>query len=604
MPLSVIRNIVARRYSDFRGIDLLNAETDVDPRRSPDCLNVWKSYNLSQSNIIQTRPGVKLVKTFKDEEEDNNIIYSIGKWGNQDGVVHIGDRLINSEDETVLFSGMAENESVPLPFQYDILVLDGEHYIVTDSQTATDYGTAPNDSFIPTTSIGRSPSGGGEIYQDINLLQPKRKNSFVADGTSQDFYLDATFIDSVDSVYVNDTLVPSTNYSVTTSQGKIHFNTAPTAPGVRGQDNVLIEFTKTVSNYASRISNCTIMKVFDNRVFFSGNPDFPNVVFHSALNNATYISDLNYYECGSKDNPIKDMVVGNNILWIFKESSQEKDVIFYLSPTLDVDRGRIYPVSQGNVSIGCYSKAISYKDNILFFSRNGLEGINGNIHYEQSVTHKSSLIDPKLTNMSNYQFVKLGEFGGYLVVAVDDTLFLADYRQLFNGVTGTEFEWYVWRLPVLVSSFLTSENKLYFGDNDGNIYEFDGTNDLGEAFESYWVTPRDTFGYMQHLKKINKRGAILKIKNIQNGRLKIAEKTNKAVQWKLIKEVAGNGFNYTTMDYSNFSYSTTDNTYVVFRVKEKKIIDISLKIYSDMKDKPFGLSEISLEAFISGYVKR
>lgn len=159
MPLSVIRNIVARRYSDFRGIDLLNAETDVDPRRSPDCLNVWKSYNLSQSNIIQTRPGVKLVKTFKDEEEDNNIIYSIGKWGNQDGVVHIGDRLINSEDETVLFSGMAENESVPLPFQYDILVLDGEHYIVTDSQTATDYGTAPNDSFIPTTSIGRSPSG-------------------------------------------------------------------------------------------------------------------------------------------------------------------------------------------------------------------------------------------------------------------------------------------------------------------------------------------------------------------------------------------------------------------------------------------------------------
>ena len=115
MPLSVIRNIVARRYSDFRGIDLLNAETDVDPKRSPDCLNVWKSYNLSQSNIIQTRPGVKLVKTFKDEEEDNNIIYSIGKWGNQEGVVHIGDRLVNSEDATVLFSSMAENESVPLP---------------------------------------------------------------------------------------------------------------------------------------------------------------------------------------------------------------------------------------------------------------------------------------------------------------------------------------------------------------------------------------------------------------------------------------------------------------------------------------------------------
>lgn len=56
MPLSVIRGIVARKYNEFRGIDLLNPETSVDFRRSPDCLNVWKSYKLAQSNIIQTRP--------------------------------------------------------------------------------------------------------------------------------------------------------------------------------------------------------------------------------------------------------------------------------------------------------------------------------------------------------------------------------------------------------------------------------------------------------------------------------------------------------------------------------------------------------------------
>lgn len=59
MPLSVIRSIVSRKYSDFRGIDLLNSEKNVDYRRSPDCLNVWKSYSLAQSNIIQTRPGIK-----------------------------------------------------------------------------------------------------------------------------------------------------------------------------------------------------------------------------------------------------------------------------------------------------------------------------------------------------------------------------------------------------------------------------------------------------------------------------------------------------------------------------------------------------------------
>ena len=109
---------------------------------------------------------------------------------------------------------------------------------------------------------------------------------------------------------------------------------------------------------------------------------------------------------------------------------------------------------------------------------------------------------------------------------------------------------------------------------------------------------------MQHLKKINKRGAILKMKNIQNSRLKIAEKTNKATTWKTVKEVSGNGFSYNNMDYANFTYVTGDNTYVVFRVKEKKIIDIALKIYSDELDKPFGLIDVNLEAFISGYVKR
>lgn len=435
-------------------------------------------------------------------------------------------------------------------------------------------------------------------------MQLKRKNSFIGDGTSTIYYLDTVGIDSVVSVYVNDSLVPSSNYSVVTSQGKITFNTAPSSPSLIGQDNVVIEFSKTVQGYSERIKQCTIAKIFDNRVFFSGNSNYKNDVFHSNLNNAEYVPDLNYYECGTEENPIKSLVVGNNTLWVLKKDSQTKDTIFYMRPTLDTDYGRIYPTSQGNISVGCYSKAINYKDNILFFSQNGLEGISGNISYEQSITHKSSLIDSKLINMSNYEFLNIAEYSGYLVISIDNIMFLGDYRQLFQGITGTEYEWYLWQLPVNITYIKEYENKLYMADTSGNIYTFDGTNDLGQAFESRWVTPRDTFGYMQHLKKINKRGAIVKVKNMQNGRIKIAEKTNKRIDWNLVKEVSSNGFDFSNLDFSNFSFATGDNTYVVFRVKEKKIIDISLKIYSNELNKPFGLSEINLEAFISGYVKR
>ena len=441
------------------------------------------------------------------------------------------------------------------------------------------------------------------MYQDVNLLTPKRKNSFCADGTSTDYILDATNIDSVDKVTVNGSVV-TTGFSVNTTLGKVSFTTAPTAPTIIGQDNVIIEFSKTVSGYANRIKNCRIAKVFDNRVFFSGNSDYANAVFHCALNDPSYCSDLDYYECGTEENPIKALVVGNNVMWVFKRDSQTKDTIFYLSPTLDTDYGRIYPTSQGNVSVGCMSKAVNYKDNILFFSRNGMEGIKGNIDYEQSVSHKSSLVDSKLINMSNYQFLQIAEFNGYLVIAIDDTLFLADYRQMFNGVTGTEFEWYIWKLPIQISYLKEYQDMLYLADLEGNIYEISGTNDLDEAIESYWTTPRDAFGYTQHLKKVNKRGAILKIKNMQNSRLKIAERTNKRHEWKNVKEVSASGMDYAHMDYANFSYETGDNTYIVFRVKEKKIIDLSLKVYSDIKDKPFGLIDINVEAFISGYVKR
>ena len=291
-------------------------------------------------------------------------------------------------------------------------------------------------------------------------------------------------------------------------------------------------------------------------------------------------------------------------MWVFKRDSQTKDTIFYLTPTLDTEEGRIYPTSQGNVSVGCLSKAVNYKDNILFFSRGGMEGIRGSINYEQSVTHKSSLIDAKLINMSNYQFLKVAEFNGYLVVAIDNMMFLADYKQAFNGVTGTEYEWYLWKLPINISYIKEYKDMLYVADNEGNVYDFTATNDDGEIIESYWTTPRDSFGYIQHLKKINKRGAILKIKNMQNSKLKIEEKTNKATEWKQVKEVSGNGFDFTNLDFDNFSFSTGDNTYIVFRIKEKKIIDISLKISSDYLDKPFGLIDINLEAFISGYVKR
>ncbi len=597
--MATIGSLVTRVYQNFRGVDFLNDASVVDLRRSPDALNVWKSYANTLGNYIETRPGYRKLINLGEEKINGIYIYSSNK-----AIVHIGTKLIEWEGfpaENInireLHSDMNDTVSEILRFGDAIYIIDGKNYLKYDGEIHN----VQDSAFIPTTTIQRAPSGGGEPYQDVNLIQPKRKNEFIGDGSSTKYYLDSTHITSVNKVTINGTT--STAYTVDLVQGLVTFNTAPGKPAVTGQSNVIIEFSKTVEDYAERILNCTVAKVFDNRIFFSGNKDYRNAVFHCSLNDASYISDLDYYECGSQDNMVKALVVGNNLMWVLKQSNQNRDTVFYLSPTNDSEYGRIYPVKQGNVSVGCFSRATNYQDTIVFLSESGLEGVVADIELEQSVGHKSSNVDVRMINLSNYGFASICEYNGYIVIAVDNQLFLGDNRQVFATEKSTEYEWYYWKLADEINILKEYNNDLYFGDKKGNIYIFEGTNDNGEIIESYWTTPMDPFGAFNHLKTMNKRGNVIKVKNTPNGRVKVAVRTNKDA-WKLLKEFSISGFTYDTMDYANFTYATGDNSFIAFKIKEKKFITSQIKIYCDELDKPFGLINETISAFIGGYVKR
>lgn len=602
--MASIGDSMTRIYANFKGIDLLNPAPLVDYSRSPDCLNVWKSYDTTEANIIETRPGYEAVQNF--ENKINGIfLYTGNKL-----IVHAGTTLyrgsLSGQTRDVLFTGMNDAESQMYMFGDNLYINDGANYLKYDGTTVT---RVEDSAYVPTTSIGRAPSGGGTFYEDVNLLTPQRINRFRGDGTSTEYYLDATEIDSVDEVKVNGTVLQQ-GYTVDTTLGKVTFATAPSTPSYVDYDNVYITFSRTVAGYDERIKNCTIATVFDNRIFFSGNPDFPNGVFHSSLNNPAYCSDLDYYECGNNDNEVKALVVGNNVLWVFKRDDQNKDTIFYMQPNLDTNYGRVYPVSQGNVSIGCYSKGMNFKDNIVFFSRQGLEMMSGSIQYEQSVTHASSMVDSRMINESNYKFLRVCEYKGFMLVAIDNHIYLADSRNVFKGNTGgKEFEWYYWELPVNITAFREVLGTLYFGTDDGDVFVVGGTNDNGQMIEAYWCTPRDFFNYVNHYKKTNKRGSIVRTKNIQNGKIKIATKTNKENDWTLVKEASTNGFDFTTeieggsFDFSNFSFDSGDYSYVVFRLKKKKFIDLQLKFYLDdeLKSKAIGTDAEEFDVYRTTY---
>lgn len=156
--MSVIGSVITRKYNNFRGIDLLNPDTAVDSSRSPDCLNVWKSYSLSQSNIIQSRPGIKKLISLGYEDE----IFSVYIYKTDTAIIHIGNKLIKwigfpNENLSieVLREDINANKSIMFSFNDEIYILDGVNYLKFNGNNVIDMESI---AYIPTTTISRSPS--------------------------------------------------------------------------------------------------------------------------------------------------------------------------------------------------------------------------------------------------------------------------------------------------------------------------------------------------------------------------------------------------------------------------------------------------------------
>ena len=555
---------ISRIYSGFRGVDFRGEEINLV--RSPDSLNMWKDYKETES--IRTRPGMELAVEFTDP------VYGVFffKAKNTEVIlVHSGKNLykVNGETKTLLYSGLNQAKSDCFVYHEYWYFKDGKNYLVYD-------GTSVKEvvGFIPTTSIGRKPAGGGSIYEDINMLSDYRINTFLADGTSTVFALDAQKIDNdyVPIVKVNDVVVK--NYTVNYTEGKVTFTKAPEAPKTDGQDNVSIQFKKAVSGHADRIKKCTLLQVFDNRVFFSGNKDYPNVVYHCSLNDPTYCSDLDYYNEGLDNAEIKGLVAGNNALWVFREPSHANTTVFYHTPTIDSEYGKIYPSQHSSVTTGCVGAAINFNDDIVFFSDRGMEGISGDITTEQVVAHRSTLVDRKLTSEADYKNMILTEWEGYLLVFIGSKVYLADSRTAFSNEGHIEYEWFYWDLGKAVNCASVYKGVLYLGTEDGVYTLTDAEADV----DSYWVTPKDKFKNPQKLKTTNKRGCVVEAM----GDISVSAKLEDT-DFEVIGE-----------------YKDVTDCFVC-RIKRKKFKDIQLKFHSQTR---FSLETATLEVFIGGYIKR
>lgn len=556
--------IVSRLYGGFRGVDFRGNEINLV--RSPDSLNMWKEYKETES--IRTRPGMELSIEFADPVYG---VFFFKAKSTEMVLVHSGTKLyrVMGTAKTLLYSGLKAAKSNSFIYGDVWYFKDGSKYLQYDGSTIKEV-----EGYVPTTSIGRKPSGGGTVHEDVNMLSSRRINTFLADGESTVFALDARNIDNdfTPIVKVND--VQTKSFKVNYTKGEITFTKAPAAPKTDGQDNVSIEFQKTVSGHANRIKRCTLLQVFDNRVFFSGNPDYPNVVYHCSLHDPSYCSDLDYYEEGLDNAAVKGLVAGNNALWVFREPSHSNTTVFYHTPTIDSDYGKIYPSQHSSVTTGCVGAAVNFNDDIVFFSDRGMEGISGDVTTEQVVAHRSSLVDRKMLTEADYKNMTLAEWEGYLLVFIGSKVYLADSRTAFTNQDHTEYDWFYWDMGKKITCASVNNGVLYLGTEDG-VYTL---TDKEANLESYWVTPKDKFKNPQKLKTTNKRGCVVEAM----GDISVSAKLEDT-DFELIGEYK----------------DVTD--YFVCRIKRKKFKDIQLKFHSKTR---FSLETATLECFVGGYIKR
>lgn len=641
---------VTRKYANFRGVDFRGEECSLN--RSPDALNVWRNYKKLAS--IETRPGLERVL------QNDSGVSNIKKYGNMlyyiSGGTVYAKNFKNQWEGRYYYIGA---NGVLFDFEGQLYAKGtGSYAILPNNQTdnakpiiETGNDTAP---FIPTTTIKKTPSGGGETYQDVNMLSPYRINTFRGDGESNVLHLDAqnindnfipiitiggtiknggetemyrrythrhglrdkdgTFMYDTNGELAKETIGMTitgdilnnredvTRIVVNHQKGTIEIQWAEGAenpflrkPLTDGQDNIAVVYKKQNDAALAKIMKCTIAQEFDNRLFLSGNPDYPSTVWHSSLNDPSYFSDLDYYEDGVDSSPIRSMVAGNNGLWVFRDADTTNGV-FYHTPTFDPEYGKIYPSSHSSVSLGCEGRAINFNDDVVFFSNKGMERVSTDITTEQFATHKSSLVDRKMITHPKYKDMVLAEWEGYLLVFIGNEVFLADSRAELTNENHYEYEWYYWKLfgdDDSVTCATVQDGVLYIGTTK-YIYTLTGKPEDGDEYygyspdddkwgdrmyiNSYWTTPKDKLGAPNKLKTTNKKGCVV--------------------------EAVGDVDVYAKVEDTDFEHIGANNgvvDYFVSRIKRKKFKDIQLKFQSKKK---FCLESATLECFVGGYIKR
>ena len=394
-----------------------------------------------------------------------------GVWAKTD----IG--VIDTSDHVCLFG-----------FGSKLYCLDGKQYYVWDGTNFTEV-----DGYVPLLATASAPSGGGTSLERINMLTPKRRQRFSADGEAKEYQLIETDIQMVDSVTVNGA---SVQFTADTATGKVTFNSAP----AKGTNNVEITWTAKTSGrdgvvkmrYAEFYNGAN-----DSRVFLYGNGS--NITFYSDITeagaaSAEYFPALNEIAIGDSNTPITSLIRQYSRLMAFKSGGSAWS-IYYDAITL----------ADGSTTAGFYCNPVnkSIGNDALgqaVLVENKPRTLDGRSIYEWQSASGGYITNDQRNAKRISQKVENTLLGFDLSKCV---MFFDKIKHEFYCVhegtavvQNTENDaWYIYT-DFPAEALIVHKDDLYYGTPNGDLRKFSDayTIDSGRAIDAYWESGSLSFG--------------------------------------------------------------------------------------------------------------
>jgi len=404
------------------------------------------------------------------------------------------------------------------------------------------------------------------------------------------------------------------DYTVDATAGTVAFDTSPGESPITGEDNVYITYTKSITGYADRINKCDICTLYGmggarDRLFVSGNPNYPHYDWFSAQNDPTYFGDLSYCVVGHASSAIMGYSIVNDYL-VTHKTREENDENASLRAGELIGGKAVFTIQGSYPASGALSKHS--------FAELGVEPVYLTVKKDISAITPSDILGERYSQERSYYISEALKaesdadlsnafgytFNDFYYLSVGSKVYIMDSMQFSvdknKPYSSRQYECYYFT-GINARVMWQEDGYLYFGDLQGNVKRFDPevANDEGVAIQAYWDTPEldgDSFAYKKTFTYI-----AVRIASAPATGIRISSRVRGL--WGTIKDYTAEAmyFDFTKLDFAALSFSTDDTPRTIgTKMKIKNVDKVQFRLQNNVLDQPFGIYKLRIEYFESG----